>query len=219
LDIGDFIQFEILKSGAYEPEVWAALSRFASGEEIVWDVGANVGSFGVLAACHSSVKEVHCFEPNPRTYKDLERNVRLNPHLKIIPHAVALSDSAQIRPLYLGLEKNTGVSGFHPLWNDASVPVRCVKGDDWIRLGHAPAPSLLKIDVEGAEEDVLRGLAQTLKQKPPKAIVVEGHRDETGRPLSHALRHCLESFGFPSQLLDYADFRQTVNFLATPEQT
>lgn len=218
LDIHDFIQFEILKEGFYEPEVWEALSSFAAQDEVVWDVGANIGSVGILAAVNPRVKEVHCFEPSPKTFADLERNCRLNPRLKITAHSVALSERSQVRPLFLGLTHNTGVAGFSPTWNAASVPVRCVTGDEWIEQGNAPAPTLIKIDVEGAEELVLRGLAKTLKNYPPKAIILEGHRDVQGTPLNESLHCYLKSLGYRCRQLSYPDDRATVNYLATPHE-
>ncbi len=217
LDIHDLIQFEILKTGFYEPEVWAALAQYAVSEEVVWDVGANIGSISFLAALDPRVREVHSFEPSPQVFLELEKNCHLNPDLKVFPHPVALDERPQIRQLFLGLRKNGGVGGFHPTWNSQSVPVRCVTGEEWVAQGLAPAPTLLKIDVEGAEEAVLRGLEPMLRSRPPKAIILEGHRENPTARFSPRLQEYLESLGFQCRLLEGAGDRLTVNFLAVPK--
>src|SRR5690349_17994902 len=49
LDERDHIQHSIFVNGAYEPEVWEALSSLAEDGEVIWDVGANIGSFALRA--------------------------------------------------------------------------------------------------------------------------------------------------------------------------
>src|SRR3989338_5041003 len=78
LDDSDFLQGGVLVSGAYEPEVYDGLFQHALWDEIIWDVGAHVGTFSVRAAMDHRVKEVHAFEPNPRTVSFLEINRALN---------------------------------------------------------------------------------------------------------------------------------------------
>jgi len=47
LDLEDLVQFAIAQDGFYEPEVWDALAAFASGDEVVWDVGGHVGGMAI----------------------------------------------------------------------------------------------------------------------------------------------------------------------------
>src|SRR5262245_29400794 len=49
LDYLDYVQSHILHSGAYEPEVWEVVSAFAERSEVLWDIGAHVGSFSIRA--------------------------------------------------------------------------------------------------------------------------------------------------------------------------
>src|SRR5712691_6579640 len=81
LDERDWLQSAILSHGAYEAEVWAALAHHATHDEVVWDVGAYIGSFVLSAAQDSRVKSVCAFEPDPMTLKLLHRNLALNANL------------------------------------------------------------------------------------------------------------------------------------------
>ncbi len=215
LDFSDFIQFEILKTGAYEREVWDRLVPFVDAKEIIWDIGANIGSFTFLAAQHPGVRTVHCFEPNPPVFAQLEKNRRLNPDLPVQPHGVALSSRNEARPFFTGLSANRGVGGFEPRWNNESIEVPCFRGDDWIAQGHAPAPTLIKLDIEGAELEALQGLEATLRQSPPKAIIFEAHWGGDGKLVSQPVVDYLAALGFHTPLPESGLEGHPVNLLST----
>ncbi len=214
LDIHDFIPFAIMRDGDFEPEVWNALAEQAVEREVVWDVGANIGSVGLRAAQDRRVTEVHCFEPNPVTLKRLVRNVHSNPDLRVVVHGFALGDCVETAPLFVGLEKNRGVAGFFPHWTHDSVQVQCFSGDDLVERGLCPAPTLIKLDVEGFELKVLQGLQRTLRSQPPKAIVFENHLNEEGNLIDQASVDFLESLGMTVLLVKCPDERRTVSCLA-----
>jgi len=214
LHIHDFTQFAIMRDGDFEPEVWNALVEQAEANEVVWDVGANIGSVGLRAAQNERVAEVHCFEPNPATFERLVRNVRSNPDLKVTAHGFALGDRRETAPLFVGLEANRGLAGFFPHWTRDSVPVQCFSGDELIERGLCPAPTLIKLDVEGFELKVLQGLQRTLRSQPPKAIVFENHLNEAGNLIDQASVDFLESLGMTVLLVQSSDERRTVSCLA-----
>src|SRR5438128_6845436 len=78
VDERDLVQRYVLHSGFYEPEVWERLFAFAVDSEVVWDVGAHVGTFTLRSLLDPRVRVVHAFEPDPVTFEVLEWNTRLN---------------------------------------------------------------------------------------------------------------------------------------------
>src|SRR5437773_4539279 len=78
LDERDYVQRRIMTDGFYEPEVWEALFAVASESEVLWDIGAHVGTFTVRSMLDRRVAAVHAFEPDPVTRRSLELNVALN---------------------------------------------------------------------------------------------------------------------------------------------
>src|SRR5260370_29558560 len=94
LDERDWLQSAILSHGAYEPEVWAALAHHATHDEVVWDVGAYIGSFVLRAAQDSRVKSLCAFEPDPMTLKLLHRNLGLNAN-PVSVYPLALTDTTE----------------------------------------------------------------------------------------------------------------------------
>src|SRR5262245_1719002 len=78
VDERDYLQEMILRTGRYEPEVWSSLAEVAKSDEIVWDIGANIGSFTICALLDNRIRKVHAFEPDPLHAEVLSYNVALN---------------------------------------------------------------------------------------------------------------------------------------------
>jgi FkbM family methyltransferase len=208
IDERDWLQSSIFASGAYEPEVWAALARFASGGEEIWDVGANIGSFALTAAQDHRVRCVRAFEPDPLTLATLKTNLALNGNPAVV-YAFALSDRAERKTLIHGPRTNTGMSTLSPTADTGmtrhvsardSLPtfeVECRTADELIAHGDVPPPTLMKIDVEGWEFQVLNGAHHLLQSTRLKAIVFEAAPGgTTGTLRDDRLGHLLMDYGY-----------------------
>ncbi len=164
----DIIDFNLLYAGGYQSSLVRYLAdTLATGAPVLWDVGANVGSVSLPVAAAAPGVRIHSFEPSPAVHRRLLRNLSLNPGLAghIHPHAIALADTDGDATFYESNQPfNSGVGGFGRSGNQVSSAVRvaAARGDTLIQRGEIPAPSLLKIDVEGFEGEVLRGLTSTL---------------------------------------------------------
>jgi FkbM family methyltransferase len=227
IDERDWLQNFILAYGAYEPEVWDALERCASCDEVVWDVGAYVGSFALRAAQDSRVKCVCAFEPDPITLETLKSNLALNGNPALL-YPLALSDTTTRSTLIHGPATNTGMSTLRPtpstgMTHHASSPnrlatfeVTCRTADDLVAQGQAPAPTLMKLDVEGWEYQVLNGARQLLRSTHLKAIVVESGCDPAGKLLDARLEELLKHYGYTLRRIPRPEggIRGVENYLA-----
>ena len=130
------------------------------------DVGANVGAWSIRASKY--YESVYAFEPNRKFFSRLERNIRLNRLYNVHPYNVALGDTDGIstqRVIHVEeLARTTGVMG------DARVQTRRLDGFDLL-------PSIIKIDVEGAAIQVIRGALGTIRAHRP-IIIIETHTSE-----------------------------------------
>jgi FkbM family methyltransferase len=129
--------------------------RLLAGDDIFVDVGAHIGFFSLIAAKYAG--RVFAFEPSPRSYSYLQRNLALNPrlasHVQSFP--LGLSDRTGVMRLYSS-ESQPDLASLQPisvtdaLEEEVSVDsLDVVLADEYI--------SFLKIDVEGGEMAVLRG--------------------------------------------------------------
>jgi FkbM family methyltransferase len=167
LDTNDLIDFRLLYFGNHDPEVVTYLKQqIGKTSAVLWDIGANVGAISLPLAAACPNLQIHAFEPSPLVFSRLQTNVDLNPHLTITSHPVALSNQSEMIDFFVSTEPhNSGVGNLAKTSNSNSTPVQvqCYAGDLLIEQGLAPAPTFIKIDVEGFEYEVFCGLNSLLK--------------------------------------------------------
>lgn len=152
-----------------EKWIWNYI-RLKKGGAFV-DVGADYGKYTVtVAKIIGEDGKVIAIEPHPDNYKKLKRNIELNKLNNVVIYNIAAWSDKQVLKLYIGKSH-----GFHSVLKNygfGSIPVKARSLDEvlWendIKRGVV----LIKIDVEGAELEVLKGLAKTLKEFHPKIII------------------------------------------------
>jgi FkbM family methyltransferase len=199
VDERDYIQEMILRTGRYEPEVWNSLAEVAESDEIVWDIGANIGSLTIRALLDSRIRKVHAFEPDPLHAEVLSYNVTLNRGCYQL-HQCALGDKVDRRNLLHAAFPHGGGSTFmsNPAHGrfEGEFEVNCTTIDHLVYYESVEAPTLMKIDVEGWEQKVLNGATRLLSTNPPKAIVFESDSDDRGIIQCPETVQFLESFGY-----------------------
>lgn len=163
----DVIPRHVYVYGVWEPDISAWAAGFVRAGDVVLDVGANIGYFSLL--CASRRAAVIAVEASPSVAAILWENVARNGADITIVQAIAGADVG-IGQIYLP----TGNLG------DAStVPGKgmTIEGDVERVLGDSlvsEPPRLIKIDTEGDELNVLRGLPETLaKMEPGSAVLAE----------------------------------------------
>jgi len=187
-DISDFTAGGYyFKAVLYEPQTTRIiLTDLREGATFV-DIGANVGYYTVIAALLvGSAGKVCAFEPNPEVLRKLKRHIAMNAlEERVVVSDVALSDEAQENVAFFvsNCSTNSGCSSLTPsqfalshgwLSYDHRIMVRTETFDQWAANNRLDRViDLIKIDVEGAEEKVLRGMINTLATAPPRRIICE----------------------------------------------
>lgn len=150
-------------------------------DEIFYDIGANFGFYTVLAQelIEQKEDEIHSFEPLPKIFSLLKENALIDKYENTYLNNVALSDKiGVINFLDRISEGNSGDSTiFFNFYNKKGniIKVQSTTLDNYIN-SHKP-PTLMKIDVEGAEYLVLKGGEKTVLQYSP-TIIMEFINDE-----------------------------------------
>lgn len=194
----DYIDGVILRDGYYEPEVFAALRPFLSAGAVLWDIGANFGQHAISAALAVPSLQVHAFEPNPAMVTRLNANSRRNGvTLRVWP--CALAEREGTATLHVNAEGNPGMTTLAP-WAGATysrqIEVTLTRADALIDRGEIPAPNVIKLDVEGAEAEVLAGLGEQLRNPALRAVVFETRADLLSDPTLCPAAHRLLAAGF-----------------------
>jgi FkbM family methyltransferase len=173
-----------LRVTACQKEPWTRQWLDAMPEgSVLYDVGANVGGYTLIAAARGH--QVVAFEPILTNAETLRRNCcnnLLEP--RVIIHALALGNqngyvwvgwpaagmsSGAANHLY-GTDEDM-YRNRADLWHQQRVP--CERLDDLVSRLHPPAPTHLKLDVEGAELVVLEGAEQLLTGRTLRSLMIE----------------------------------------------
>ena len=164
--------------GNLESEVQEAMIRHLGRGGIFYDIGANLGFFALLGAHLVGLDEghVYAFEAAPENAAAITRNAELNalPNVTVIAKAVS-DHSGQGRLQVVDDQSWSKLEeyGPHP-YTEEVIDVELVAIDDLLAAGELRPPTVVKIDVEGAELAVLNGMRATIAEHQP-AIICELH--------------------------------------------
>ncbi len=202
----EHIQQQLFWHGYYEKQAVQVWEQLVIPGSIVLDIGANTGYYSLVAAPRAA--HVYAFEPAPLLRKAIEANCKLNNLENIVVVPIAAGAGPGTATLYLSATDNTGMTGMRPAENFSGrqETVAVMDIDGWLFSQQIEKVDLVKIDVEGAEMEVLQGMSGMLDSNNP-VIFIEvigsllggyGHTPE-------AVFQFLEEKGFKAWL---PDFRQ-----------
>lgn len=148
---------------ASEPEQLACAAAEVTPGDVCFDVGANVGMYTALFARRA--REVVAFEPFARNVAYLHRLVALNRFERVTIVPLAAGEGSGLASFSAGRNVAEG-----RLSGEGTIPVGVVSLDEFVaRFG--TAPTFMKIDVEGAEAEVLRGARSLLSARRPRLLL------------------------------------------------
>lgn len=184
-----------------EPITIRWIKEFAPDDVLV-DVGANVGMYTIWAAKTRGVK-VFAFEPEAQNYALLNRNIALNGLASVVKaYCLGLSDEAGYSELHLsnlqpggschslGERLDFARQPMNPVFSQGCVAARL---DDLLAAGVVPPPDHIKIDVDGFEPKVIAGARRVLADRKLRSLLIEINQN---RPDHIQMIADLQSMGF-----------------------
>jgi FkbM family methyltransferase len=168
---------ELYPNFEHEKPILEALLTEVRDTDVFYDIGGNIGLYSVMLGQRIAKGEIYAFEPLAGNVRRLEQNLRRN-DVNGEVFEMALSDTTGTTTIFM---RNTALvgEGKSTLIPEQEMPhsrtIQSMTGDDFV-ADHTP-PDVLKIDVEGAELDVLRGFRETFETHGVRLIYCEVHSE------------------------------------------
>lgn len=175
-NVADIVQNAQANGRFYESDTLPIIERFLRPEGVFLDVGSNVGNHAIFARLFGGQREVIAIEPNPEAIQLLRLNVLLNQADINLDHlGLGFSDAEQ-SAVAIVPHNNLGGARMEAREDGG---LRLVRGDTVCAGRHV---DFIKIDVEGLEPAVLRGLSQTIAESRPTIFleIDAANRQEVG---------------------------------------
>jgi FkbM family methyltransferase len=161
-----------------EPWTVAWIESDVGRGSVFYDIGANVGTFSLVAASQAEPPAVYAFEPSFRTYSALCDNILLNRRGDVItPIPLPIASRTEVRTFrYRTLDAG---QSRHQMLDSGATPKRltqrvlAIRLDDIVATFGLSYPTHIKLDVDGAELEVLQGAASVLRHEALQSLLIE----------------------------------------------
>ena len=187
--------------GTWEPEVLRVVTSTIKPGMTVVDIGAHIGYYSLLfAKLVGPSGRVFCFEPLPENFALLQGNMQLNNLCQVATFNQAIfSSNGAITLTVPDDQRNSGNGSAYIHGGGREVHVEAISVDAFCEeVGIRP--DILKMDVEGAEYEVLMGARKTISQSRPKLLIELHHFD--GNLAAHPVPDLLAGWGYEIQWIE-----------------
>lgn len=163
----------IMLNGIWEWKETHWFLRNVREGDVVLDIGANVGYYTLIAARLVGIKgRIYAFEPDPVSFKILDQNVKLNGFKNVVLEPKAVSNEKGSIKLYLA-ESNKGDHRIYQTKeNRPFVEIEAVTLDDYFK-NYKGRIDFVKIDTQGAEVVILRGMEKLIRSNEDIRMAIE----------------------------------------------
>lgn len=159
-----------------EQELIKVIKKDVKEDSVFYDIGANVGFFSLLTSQIVKQGKIISFEPFPENLPYLEKHLVMNDIENVEVHELALSDSKGTTNFYIYNKGHGNITGkIYDIKETITVPKDTI--DNLVENNYIPAPSFIKMDVDGGEYLILKGAKRTIEKYKP-IFVIETHSQE-----------------------------------------
>lgn len=217
--------FVTIKSGPLKGKkwIWSSGGKFVSGEqepykteailenfkrgEVFFDIGAHIGYFSAIASMlNNGEGKVYAFEPRPMNAAFFRKHMKKNNFKDVVLFEAAVGDAD--KDVMFDSSKGSATGR---VADNGDLKVSQVSITRMVKDGTLPVPTFIKIDVEGGEIVVLKGLEELISTAKPKMVVA------THNPECHEfVLKFLEKYGYKYKILNPDSIKGDTEIVALP---
>lgn len=189
-------------SESYEFGVKRVFEKLTKESGVIVDIGANIGGYTILAGVTNQNAKIYSIEPQKDNFKILTKNIKLNNLKNVESLNVALGNKKGVVKLYSPGDNNFGGYSLKNLAHRFELVQQ--NSFDSLFKSKEKEIDLIKIDVEGAETDVLKGMGFFLSNHKIKNIILEINDNNY-----QDIQHLLKKYGYNLKRLMYNNYLAT----------
>jgi FkbM family methyltransferase len=201
LDVADRgLSQDLILDGIREAHYVETVQKIVKEGDVVVDIGANIGYYALLESKIVGVKgTIYAIEPVPENHDLLKKNIALNAYSNIKTYQMALGNNNGTEKMYVPPQRNlssiTSVSNFRKDEETVKeIEVKIMTLDEFLK--DKPYPNVIRMDVEGYEYQIVKGMEKTLGTRLPLTILMELHCGNLTVEQSRELLQILKDDGF-----------------------
>ncbi len=200
------------------------MKKLLNPDSVFIDIGANIGVFSLVAASIVKNGQIHAFEPSKRLFNNLNANIALNGFTNLKTNNLGLFSETTNKNLHhpqgVGMI-NAGAASLFPehqveIDNNEVEQISLITFDSYAEKNNLPKIDLIKMDIEGAEMNALKGAKNSLVQFKP-LILMELDEDCLNRAGS-SFKEVLDFFGALNYEINTIDFNGNITKVESIKQ-
>lgn len=214
--------WKTFSDGSWESSTFKIFDKLLTKASVMLDIGAWIGPTALYAA--QTARQVFAFEPDPVAFSILCRNIDLNNVVNVTPYPVAVASTWRAIPF--GSKTGYGDSMSSEIWAKGETNVPAVS---LVSLLTEIKPDFIKIDIEGGEKNIFRGLpTQFMLESIRPTIHLSLHTPDMQDDLEGFKKAIIDGIGFypyfydeelkPIKLVDAFDVTKFNAIVATYKQ-
>jgi FkbM family methyltransferase len=183
----ELLQAHLYLFGTYELPTTRFIARYLKDNDVVLDIGANIGYISMFCAkAVGKGGKIYAFEPERSNYAALQQHIGLNSFTNIYPQRLAATNFPTTLRLYLASDNHGAHSTiFNPdVLTQEYEEVQGITLDSFVEEQNITKIALVKIDVEGAEYEVLQGMNVILQRQRPVVVMEVNDAIQSKREMS-----------------------------------
>jgi FkbM family methyltransferase len=215
VDRQDYIQNTVCQTLRWENEIGKVLSAELKASDVFYDIGANVGYFS-LFALQLGCRKVVSFEPNPDLRAVFLYNLELNHYTEEKCRLVHSALAGHVGDFIYqeGPLSNSGIGHLVAGSDAPGIKVRTETLDHFLENTGLPPPTVIKLDVEGWEIDILRGAEKLFEKSPPRLVIFEADCKADCEIADKELSRFFTAHGYATEHLRRKEIEAKENYVA-----
>jgi FkbM family methyltransferase len=191
------IHKELFLDGIREPIATKFIQQILKKEDVVLEIGANLGYYALIEA--KKCKKIYAIVPAPKNIISLKKNIKLNNYKNIKVYNMALGDENKMAKMYLSSKCNW--HSFYKQSGNEVIEIKMSTTDNF--LEKKEKPNFLRMDVEGYEYNIIKGMKKTLEYI--NRMFIELHSDIMKEEETQELLDTLKKQNFIPELIIHYD--------------